>query len=63
MTELEKLVLHLEQLKKNKSKSVTLDINFLLSVLRSTPTQAVSVIKAPIDRKEKVIVDGGTFND
>lgn len=63
MSELEKLILHLEQLKKNKSKSVTLDINFLLGVLNSIPTQSVSVVKTPIEQKEKVIVDGGTFSD
>lgn len=62
MTELEKLIWHLEKLQKSKSKSVTLDISYLLGILNTIPLQKVSVTKNELV-VQQVNVDGGRFKE
>lgn len=63
MTEREKLILRLSNLKKNKSKEVTLGIDYLLNIL-GEPVLAVEVRKTEAAKKpSKVEVDGGGFNE
>jgi len=62
MTELEKLIWHLEKLQKSKSKSVTLDISYLLGILNTIPLQKVTVTKNE-SLVQQVNVDGGRFKE
>jgi len=60
MTELEKLIWRLEKLQKSRSKSITLDIDYLLGILYTIPSQKVTVTKnEPV--RQQVNVDGGGF--
>ena len=62
MTELEKLIWHLEKLQKGKSKSITLDIDYLLGILNAIPSQRVTVTRnEPV--VQQVNVDGGGFRE
>jgi hypothetical protein len=62
MTELEKLIWRLEKLQKSRSKSITLDIDYLLGILYTIPSQKVTVTKnEPV--RQQVNVDGGGFKE
>ena len=62
MTELEKLIWRLEKLQKSRSKSITLDIDYLLGILYTRPSQKVTVTKnEPV--RQQVNVDGGGFKE
>jgi hypothetical protein len=62
MTELEKLIWRLEKLQKSRSKSITLDIDYLLGILYTVPSQKVTVTKnEPV--RQQVNVDGGGFKE
>ena len=62
MTELEKLIWRLEKLQKSRSKSITLDIDYLLGILYTIPSQKVTVTKnEPV--RQQVNVDGGKFKE
>jgi len=62
MTELEKLIWRLEKLQKSRSKSITLDIDYLLGILYTVPLQKVTVTKnEPV--RQQVNVDGGGFKE
>jgi hypothetical protein len=62
MTELEKLIWRLEKLQKSRSKSITLDIEYLLGILYAVPSQRVTVTKnEPV--RQQVNVDGGGFKE
>lgn len=62
MTEREKLILHLQNLAKSKTKSATLDVLFLLGVLNALPKEHP---KPTVPRLDKIgiDVDGGGFSD
>lgn len=61
MNEREKLILRLGNLKKNKSKDITLGIDYLLNIL-GEPMPAVEVRKTEtVKRASSVEVDGGGF--
>lgn len=62
MNEKDKLILQLQNLKKSKSRQVTLDIDFLLSVLQTGFVTEVKRV-TPIEIFNKVDVDGGGFNE
>ena len=61
MTEFEKLVKHLQNLQKTKTKKATFDVDYLLGVLGSLGTAQQSV--TPVEIYRKVDVDGGGFKD
>ena len=62
MTELEKLIWRLEKLQKSRSKSITLDIDYLLGILYTIPSQKITVTKnEPV--RQQVNVDGGGFKE
>ncbi len=61
MNEREKLILRLGNLKKNKSKDITLGIDYLLNIL-GEPMPAVEVRRTEtVKRANSVEVDGGGF--
>ena len=59
MSKREKLILHLQNLLKSNTKSVTVDVTFLLEVLNALPD--IEVKKSVPLRDTQVDVDGGTF--
>lgn len=66
MTERDKLILRLTNLKNSKSSTITLGIDYLLSVLGSSSAVSTTITKqAPStsNKKMKIDVDGGSFND
>ncbi len=62
MNEKDKLILRLQNLKKNKSKSITVDIDYLLNILQTNNTVEIKRV-TPIELFRKVDVDGGGFNE
>ena len=62
MTEREKLILHLQNLAKSKTKSATLDVLFLLGVLNALPKEQPKPIVPRFD-KIGLDVDGGSVSD
>jgi pantothenate kinase-related protein Tda10 len=62
MTEREKLILHLQNLAKSKTKSATLDVLFLLGILNALPKEQLKPT-APRFDKIGIDVDGGGFSD
>lgn len=63
MNEREKLILRLCNLKKNKSKDITLGIDYLLNIL-GEPMPAVEVRKTEtVKQANNVEVDGGSFSE
>lgn len=63
MNEKDKLILRLQNLKKNKSTSVTVDIEYLLGILQASSTVTEIRRVTPVELFRKVDVDGGGFND
>ena len=64
MTELDKLIKHLQNLQKSKMKKATFDVDYLLNILLgavNTTTAPKEV--TPVDIYRKVDVDGGGFKD
>jgi hypothetical protein len=61
MTELEKLILHLQNLLKSNTKSATLDVKFLLKILDALPATDYNISSTNLDNV--VSVDGGSFYD
>jgi hypothetical protein len=62
MNEKDKLILRLQNLKKNKSNQVTLDIDYLLGILQAGFVTEIKRV-TPIELFNKVDVDGGGFRD
>jgi len=62
MTDREKLILHLQNLAKNNTKSATLDVMFLLGVLNALPKEQSKPAAPKLDRTG-IDIDGGSFND
>ena len=62
MTEREKLILHLQNLAKSKTKSATLDVLFLLGILDALPKEQPKPVIPRLD-KIGIDVDGGSFTD
>ncbi len=62
MTDREKLILHLQNLAKSKTKSATLDVMFLLNILNALPKEQPKPVVPRFD-KIGLDVDGGSFND
>lgn len=62
MTDREKLILHLQNLAKSKTKSATLDVMFLLNILNALPKEQVKEQVTRID-KISLELDGGDFGD
>ncbi len=62
MNEKDKLILRLQNLKKNKSKNITVDIDYLLNILQTNNTVEIKRV-TPIELFRKVDVDGGGFNE
>lgn len=62
MTDREKLILHLQNLAKSKTKSATLDVIFLLNILNALPKEQ-SKPDTPRFDKIGIDVDGGGFSD
>ena len=60
MTDREKLILHLQNLAKFKTKSATLDVMFLLNILNALPKEQANEKVTRVD-KIRVEVDGGDF--
>lgn len=62
MTDREKLILHLQNLAKSKTKNATLDVMFLLNILNALPKEQT---KPDIIRVDKISLelDGGDFSD
>lgn len=62
MTDREKLILHLQNLAKLKTKSATLDVMFLLNILNALPKEQA---KEQVTRVDKISLelDGGDFSD
>ena len=56
------MILRLQNLKKNKSKSITVDIDYLLDILQTNNTVEIKRV-TPIELFRKVDVDGGGFNE
>ncbi len=56
------MILRLQNLKKNKSKSITVDIDYLLNILQTNNTVEIKRV-TPIELFRKVDVDGGGFNE
>ena len=63
MNEKDKLILRLQNLKKNKSKNITVDIDYLLSILQIGGTVTEIRRVTPVELFRKVDVDGGGFID
>lgn len=61
MTELEKLILHLQNLLKSNSKTATLDVKYLLTVLNALPNTEVK--REALPQSTSVEVDGGSFRE
>ena len=55
MTDLEKLKLHLDNLKKEGHKTFDVDVNWLLNILNELPN------KTNINVPKEFYIDGGTF--
>jgi len=62
VNEKDKLILRLQNLKKNKSKNITVDIDYLLNILQTNNTVEIKRV-TPIELFRKVDVDGGGFNE
>lgn len=56
------MILRLQNLKKNKSKNITVDIDYLLNILQTNNTVEIKRV-TPIELFRKVDVDGGGFNE
>lgn len=63
MNEKDKLILRLQNLKKNKSKNITVDIDYLLNILQIGGTVTEIRRVTPVELFRKVDVDGGGFID
>lgn len=61
MTEVEKLILHLQNLSNSNTKKVTLDVQFLLEILNALPKSDTNTAKKQV--AELFNVDGGSFHD
>lgn len=62
MTDREKLILHLQNLAKSKTKSATLDVMFLLNILNALPKEQPAETNIRLD-KISLELDGGDFSD
>lgn len=60
MNDLQSLKIRLENLKKTGSKTITLDIDWLLKCINQFP---VSVSFAPQRNSNRMNMDGGSFSD
>jgi hypothetical protein len=63
MNERDKLILQLQNLKKSKSSSVTLNIDYLLGILQASVSAPEIKRVTPVELFRKVDVDGGSFKD
>jgi hypothetical protein len=61
MTERDKLIARLINLKNNKSRDITIGIDYLLSVLNQPAANQIPV--KPTVHNKSIEVDGGQFND
>lgn len=59
MSNREKLILHLQNLLKSKTKSATIDVVFLLEILNALPEPEIT--KSFPLRETQLDVDGGKF--
>jgi hypothetical protein len=60
MTELDKLILHLQNLVKSNKTTVTLDAKFLLEIVSALPKD---VVKTQETANMLIDVDGGDFHE
>ena len=63
MNEKDKLILRLQNLKKNNCKNITVDIDYLLNILQIGGTVTDIRRVTPVELFRKVDVDGGGFID
>ena len=63
MEDYQKLIHRLEHLKKTRTKAISLDVVFLLDLLKKCEPRTQAIKVTPLDLHRHIDVDGGNFTD